>query len=36
MRWCDDPFITGFLTLATVTTLKRPVFKIWISLAGFT
>jgi len=28
-------FITGFLTLATVTTLKRPVFKIWISWLGF-
>ena len=28
-------FITGFLTLATVTTLKRPVFKMWISWLGF-
>jgi cytochrome c oxidase subunit 1 len=28
-------FITGFLTLATVTTLKRPVFRIWISWVGF-
>ena len=26
---------TGFLTLATVTTLKRPVFKMWISWLGF-
>ncbi len=28
-------FITGFLTLATVTTLKRPVFKLWLSWLGF-
>ncbi len=28
-------FITGFLTLATVTTLKRPVFKMWIGWLGF-
>ncbi|MBI5567146.1 MAG: cbb3-type cytochrome c oxidase subunit I, partial [Chloroflexi bacterium] len=28
-------FITGFLTLATVRTLGRPIVKIWISWVGF-
>jgi len=28
-------FITGFLTLATVRTLGRPIAKIWISWVGF-